>query len=268
MSPINIPFFWKICYGTATYTYMEGGIHVSIAAERLTEWMGIPITNTLLMSWVVVLVLMFFAWKTTRQTRLVPGKFQIITETLFGGLTDFVAETLESKDLAKRFTPFLLAIFLFILIGNWLEFIPGVESIVYHHPDGTSIPLLRALNTDLNVTLALALIAFITIEVTGVAVLGIFKYAGKFINFHSPVGFFVGLLELLSEMIRLISFSFRLFGNIFAGSVLVMIITFLAPYIIPVPFMLFEIFVGLIQAAVFSLLTLFFIKLAIMDTSH
>jgi F-type H+-transporting ATPase subunit a len=117
----------------------------------------------------------------------------------------------------------------------------------------------------MNVTLALAIIAFFAIEITGILTLGFFKYAGKFLNFHSPIGFFVGILELVSEMIRLVSFSFRLFGNIFAGSVLVMIITFLAPYIVPVPFMLFEVFVGLIQAAVFALLTLFFIKLAIMD---
>ena len=144
----------------------------------------------------------------------------------------------------------------------------GVESVVFHTAGGETVPFLRAINTDLNIPLALAIIAFITIEVTGIMVLGFWKYVGKFLNFHSPIGLFVGLLELLSEMIRLISFSFRLFGNIFAGSVLVMIITFLAPYAVPAPFMLFEVFVGLIQAAVFALLTLFFIKLAIMDTSH
>jgi F-type H+-transporting ATPase subunit a len=244
------------------------GIHVSIAAEKLTEWMGISITNTLLMSWVVVLVIVSLSFIVSRSVRMVPGKFQIVMETLVGGARTFVAESLESEQLARRFTPFLLTLFLFILIGNWLEFIPGVESIVYHNADGETLPLLRAMNTDLNIPLALAIIAFITIEVTGVVVLGFFKYAGKFINFHSPIGFFVGLLELLSETIRLISFSFRLFGNIFAGSVLVGIITFLAPYAIPAPFMLFEVFVGLIQAAVFALLTLFFIKLAIMETGH
>jgi F-type H+-transporting ATPase subunit a len=230
--------------------------------------MGIPITNTLLMSWVVVLFIMLLAYIVRRNISLVPGKFQIVMETLVGGARGFVAESLESEALAKRFTPFLLTLFLFILIGNWLEFIPGVESIVFHTKGGDTFPLLRAINTDLNIPLALAIIAFITIEVTGITVLGLWKYTGKFINFHSPVGLFVGLLELLSEMIRLISFSFRLFGNIFAGSVLVAIITFLAPYIAPAPFMLFEVFVGLIQAAVFALLTLFFIKLAIMDTGH
>ena len=124
------------------------------------------------------------------------------------------------------------------------------------------------MNTDLNTPLALAIIAFLTIEITGIRTLGFFTYMSKFFNFHSPIGFVVGLLELLSELIRLISFSFRLFGNIFAGSILLLITTSLLPYFIPVPFILFEVFVGLIQAAVFTLLTLFFIKLAIMKPGH
>lgn len=247
---------------------MEGGIHVSIRAEELTRVMGIPLTNTLLMSWVVVVLIILISLYISRGIKLTPGKFQILMETMIGEAHKFVSTSLESKKLADRFTPFLVALFLFILLGNWLEFIPGVESIVYHTKEAEAVPLLRAINTDLNIPLALAIIAFITIEVTGIIVLGFWKYVSKFFNFHSPIGFFVGILELLSEMIRLISFSFRLFGNIFAGSVLVMIITFLVPYAVPAPFMLFEVFVGLIQAAVFALLVLFFIKLAIMESSH
>ncbi len=248
---------------------MESGIHVAIRAEELARWAGVPLTNSLLMSWVVVLLIVFIAIGVKRSVKLVPGRFQVLAETMIGGAHDFVASSLERADLAKRFTPFLLTIFLFILIGNWLEFVPGVESVVFRNHEGETVPLLRAMNTDLNVPLALAIIAFLTIEVTGITVLGFWKYLGKFINFHQfPIGLFVGILELLSETIRLISFSFRLFGNIFAGSVLVMIITFLAPYVVPAPFMLFEVFVGLIQAAVFALLTLFFIKLAIMDSGH
>lgn len=247
---------------------MEEGIKVSIAPEHLTTWMSVPITNSLVMSWIVVICIILIALVVRKRATLVPGKIQVVAETLIGGLYDFVAEALESTSLARRFTPLLLTIFLFILIGNWLEFIPGVESIVFHNSLGETVPFLRGMNTDLNIPLALAIISFITIEVTGFSVLGFKGYMGKFINLHSPVGFFVGLLEMLSETIRLISFSFRLFGNIFAGSVLIMIITFLTPYFVPVPFMLFEVFVGLIQAAVFALLTLFFIKLAIMKNEH
>src|SRR5438105_9438351 len=99
-------------------------IHVAIAAEKITEWMGVPITNTLIMSWVVVLVLVLLSLKLQKNLSLVPGKLQSVAEVLFFELRKFVEETLESKALAARFTPFLLALFLFILIGNWMEFIP------------------------------------------------------------------------------------------------------------------------------------------------
>lgn len=247
---------------------MHEGVHVSLAAGHLTTWFGVPITNSLIMSWLVVFIVICLAMIVRRKVALVPGKVQVVAETVIGGLYNFVAETLESKTLARRYTPFLLALFLFILVGNWTEFVPGVESIVVHDAHGEATPLLRGMNTDFNVPLALAIITFLTIEVAGIMAVGLAPYVGKFINFHSPVGFFVGILELLSEVIRLITFSFRLFGNVFAGSVLLLIITYLVPYFVPVPFMLFEIFVGLIQAAVFMLLSLFFIKLAIMKPGH
>jgi F-type H+-transporting ATPase subunit a len=95
--------------------------------------------------------------------------------------------------------------------------------------------------------------------------LGFFKYAGKYVNLKSPVGFAVGIIELISNLGRLISFSFRLFGNIFAGEVMILVASFFLPYLLPVPLMAFEMFVGLIQAIVFAMLTLFFIKLAIAE---
>lgn len=247
---------------------MHEGVHVSLAAGHLTTWFGVPITNSLIMSWLVVFIVICLAMIVRRKVALVPGKVQVVAETVIGGLYNFVAETLESKTLARRYTPFLLALVVFILVGNWMEFMPGVESIVMHTPEGETVSLLRGMNTDFNVPLALAIITFLTIEVAGIMAVGLAPYIGKFINFRSPVGFFVGILELLSEVIRLITFSFRLFGNVFAGSVLLLIITYLVPYFVPVPFMLFEIFVGLIQAAVFMLLSLFFIKLAIMKPGH
>src|SRR5690606_17196780 len=118
-------------------------------------------------------------------------------------------------------------------------------------------PFLRAPNTDLNVTLALTIIVVTVIELAGVFTIGLWRYAGKFINFSSPLNFVVGLIELISEAGRLVSFSFRLFGNIFAGEVLIAVVVFFVPYAIPVPLMAFEVFVGFIQAAVFAMLTLF-----------
>lgn len=245
--------------------FMESGIHVAIAPETLGTIMGVPITNTLLMSWIVLALFVMFMTFVGRKVALVPGKIQTAAEWVVGDARKFVSDTLEDKSLTFIFTPFLLALFFFILIGNWMEFVPGVESILYHAEEGKHVGLLRGMNTDLNIPLALAIIVFLTIEVSGIAKLGFFRYMSRFFNFHSPIGFFVGLLELMSELIRLVSFSFRLFGNIFAGMVLLLVIKYLAPYVVPVPFMVFEMFVGLIQAAVFTLLTLFFIKLAITD---
>ncbi len=107
-----------------------------------------------------------------------------------------------------------------------------------------------------------AIVAFFTIEIAGVLAIGLFKYTHKFLNFSSPLAFVIGLIELISELARLISFSFRLFGNIFASKTLLLVIMFFVPYILPVPILAFEVFVGFIQAFVFAVLTLFFIKLA------
>jgi len=159
-----------------------------------------------------------------------------------------------------------MTIFLFVLGANWIGLLPGVDSIgllAVHDGHQTLVPFFHPANTDLNVTLALAIIAFLSIEIAGVVMLGFLKYGGKFVNFKSPLAFLIGIIELASELARLVSFSFRLFGNIFAGKTLILIALFFAPFIVPVPLLAFELFVGLIQAFIFAVLTLFFIKLAI-----
>lgn len=242
----------------------EHGIHVALAAEKIGSLWGIPLTNTLLTSWIVVAVLLAVAFVINRRASLVPGRFQLVLESLFEYLYDFMTETLGNRSLARRYFPLLLTIFLFIFTANVLEFTPGIGSIRVFE-GGESVPLLRSVNTDLNMTLALTVIVVIAIEIAGVAALGFFRYAGKFINFSSPLNFIVGLIELASEISRLISFSFRLFGNIFAGEVLLAVVGFFVPYVLPVPLMAFELFVGFIQAVVFAMLTLFFIKMAVTD---
>ncbi len=240
-------------------------IHVVLKAEQLGTLWGFPITNSLLMTWVVILLLIGFSFFFGRSLKMVPGKLQAAIEWLFEGAFGYIAETLESDALAKRFFPLLATIFLFIFLANELAFIPGVGSVGITTAGGEFLPLLRAPAADLNLTLALAFISFFTIEITGLATLGVLKYGSKFVNFKSPIGFVVGLIELLSNLGRLISFSFRLFGNIFAGEVMILVAGYFLPYLLPVPLMAFEVFVGLIQAVVFSMLTLFFIKLAIME---
>lgn len=246
---------------------MHSGISVILAAERVGSVFGFPITNALIMTWLLMVLLIGLAYFFGRSVKLVPGKLQAGIEWAFEGGLNYMAETLESEEMAKKFFPLVASIFIFVAFINELEFFPGVGSIGFFHA-ADFLPVLRTPTTDLNFTLALALISFFTIEITGIATLGFFRHLSRYVNLRSPVGFFVGLLEILSNLGRIITFSFRLFGNIFAGEVVVLVAGFFLPYLLPAPFLGFEMFIGLVQAVVFAILTLFFIKLAIMDPAE
>src|SRR3989344_3535919 len=196
----------------------ESGIHVALAAQKLGEFFGIPITNTLVTTWLVVGVIVFLTLLNSERIKLIPGRFQTLLEILFEFVYNYVAETLGSKKMANKFFPLLTTIFIFVLALNWFEFLPGVESIKYYGE-----PLFRGVNTDLTTPLVLAIVSFLVIEVTGVLTIGFYKYGSKFIvnPFRNPIGFAIGLIELIGEMVRVVSLSFRLFGNILAGSVII-----------------------------------------------
>ncbi|HEV8666879.1 MAG TPA: F0F1 ATP synthase subunit A [Candidatus Paceibacterota bacterium] len=242
---------------------MQGkGLDISLAAGRLFTVWGIPVTNTLIAAWTVMVVLLVAAFIIGRAPTMLPTRVQNLFEMLFEYVLEFMERTLQSRELALRYFPLIVTIFLFIFTSNLFDFLPffgsfGVEQ------GGVLVPFYRPVNTDLNVTLALAIISVFAIELAGIMALGALAYAKKFINFSSPLNFFVGILELVSEISRLVSFSFRLFGNVFAGEVLLSVIALFIPYGAPVPLMAFEMFVGFIQAIVFAMLTLFFIKMAI-----
>jgi len=245
------------------------GIHIAtLAPEKLGEFFGIPITNTLLMSFLVLFILISLAIFVRFKLKLIPGKIQAFFELVFEFVINFMTEILESKKAAIKYFPLVFTVFIFIFTANLIEFFPGIGSVgIFIHEGQHTVfaPILRSMNTDLNMTLALAIIVFLVIEVSGVIAIGFWKYAGKFISFKSPLAFVVGLIEIMSETVRLVSFSFRLFGNIFAGEVLVSVISYFAPYVLPSGVMIFETFVGFIQASIFALLTLLFIKLAITE---
>jgi F-type H+-transporting ATPase subunit a len=244
---------------------MEEGIHVAISAEKLGEFFGIPITNTLITSWVVIAILVGLAFLVRGRLTMIPGRLQTLLEEAFVYVYDYVAETLESREMARRFFPLLMTIFLSLFIGNMIHFVPGIGSIEY-----LGEPLLRAPATDLVAPLALALISFFVVEFTGIFAIGAWKYGSKFIvnPLRNPMGFAVGIVELISELVRIVSLSFRLFGNILAGEVIIAVAIFFAPFLGPLPLMLFEIFIGFLQAAIFALLTLFYIKLAVTEPAH
>ncbi len=241
-------------------------MNLSLIPETILHIGSFTVTNTLITSWLVVVILSISAIVVGRKAKMVPGGFQNVVEASLEGLFNFFDEIWgNNKKNSERFFPFLATFFLFILIGNWFGLIPGVGSIgFYEVKQGETefVPLLRSLNSDLNATLAWAIISVITTQISGFVILGAKKHLSKFFNFKSPIDFFVGILELIGEVSRLISFSFRLFGNVFAGEVLLMVMMFLVPYILPLPFLMLEIFVGLIQALVFTVLTLVFLKMA------
>ncbi len=244
---------------------MEGGISIHLAPLALFYIGNFPVTNTLVTTLTVSVLLVIFAYFAGRSLKLKPSKFGAVVEVLVMFPYQFVRETLGNDAVAKKIFPLIMTIFLLVLFQNWFGLLPITEGIGVAPAEvgGEVTPYFYSAATDLNFTLALALIAFIAIEFFGVATLGVLKYGGKFITFKSPMKFVVGVIELISELARLITFSFRLFGNIFAGKVLILVIMFFVPLLLPVPFLAFETFVGFIQAVIFALLTLFFTKIAI-----
>lgn len=235
---------------------------ISLSAETVFYIGNFAVTNALLMAFIVLVFLAVVAFTLNRKLRMVPGMLQNLAEVLMEGALGMMDSVLGNRKTSERYLPIVFTIFLFVLFSNWLGLLPGVSSVVLHE-GGETVPLLRSPASDLNFTLALALIAVTMVNIFGIAAIGIRHRAAVFFNFKGPIQFFVGILELLSEFARIISFTFRLFGNVFAGEVLLAIMAFLVPYLVPLPFMFLEIFVGFIQAFIFGMLTLVFVALAV-----
>lgn len=233
--------------------------HISLAAERLWVIAGFPVSNALVTTWFVMGVLLLLSIGVTRSLRLVPGSVQSTAELLIGGLYDFF-HSVTGKH-TKQFFPLLASLFLFIITANWVGLLPGVGTIGFFREKGF-VPLFRGSTADINMTLALAIIAVGAIQYFGFKAVGI-HYSSRFFNFKDPIYFAMGLLEIVSEVSRIISFAFRLFGNIFAGEVLLTVMAFLMPFIAPLPFLTMELFVGFIQALVFAMLTAVFLNVAV-----
>lgn len=240
-------------------------LHISIKSEEVFHFLGLSITNSLLASSAVMLFFILFSFVFSLKSKKESSTFAFFVRFINQSLYSLFEPIMKEK--AKKFYPLLASFFLFILFSNWFGLIPGVGSVVIKEAhEGSSVPLFRGATADLNTTLALAMISFILIQYNGIKYLGLKEYLKKFINLSGPVAFFTGILEIVSEFSKIISFAFRLFGNIFAGEVLLVVIAFLIPILASFPFLLLEIFVGVIQALVFSLLTAIFLNLAV--TKH
>ena len=284
--------------------------HVQLPAEEITDPLfTLPVigefvlTNTIvgiLLADVLLLLLGYAVYRQVKKGTMVLTGIVGAVETILEGLYQ-LTETTAGK-WAKSIFPWMATIFLLVLTVNWMELIPGVDSIglLHQSEDGYStqeiakigdlpivaivkdsveadqenelfsvVPFVRVTSTDLNFTVALALISVVMTQVYGVRALGL-SYFTKFINvktlfsnpFFGAIDFGVGLLEMVSEISKVLSFSFRLFGNIFAGSVLLFVIGSLVPVFAQTIFLLLEFFVGMIQAIVFAMLTMVFMSQA------
>jgi len=243
-------------------------MEISLAAEKIMHIGSFPITNAMLTSWIGAAILIVISILATRKMKMIPSGWQNTYETVIEMLLNMANSVIGDMKATKKYFPLVATLFLFIISNNWLGLIPGVGTIGLHetvHGKDILVPLFRSGNADLNMTLALAVTTVLAIQIFGIAAIGAIKYGKKFLNFSNPIMFIVGLLELIGEISRIISFSFRLFGNVFAGEVLLTVIAFIVPYIAPLPFYGLEIFVGFIQALVFTMLALVFIKSAITD---
>ncbi len=239
-------------------------LNIGLHPEYIFSIFGLAITNTFFTSVLVTTMLgvlgIFFYYKKRNNKGVVINALRIMVFELLK-ITDAVT---QDRKLSKKILPLISTFFLFIVSANLLGLIPGFLGSFFISVPGGKISILRSPNSDLTTTLALALFSVLAIQFFSVSALGAKRYVRRFINFKSPITFILGFFEMISESVKVLSFSFRLFGNVFAGEVLLLIVAFLIPYIIPLPFMILEVFVGAIQAFIFAMLTLTFIKTSTM----
>ena len=272
--------FWKL-------------INLDVRPDVLFTIPGInlPVTNTLLCTWIVILVLAVLVFGFIRRRQdLVPHGFQNFAEWAVESLQNLV-EGVSGKEKGRKFFPLVATLFVFILFGNLLDVFPGIDTIgtvngatnpvnlgpihlLFGNDSNLLIPWFRPPTTDLNLTFAMAIIVVIVCQVVGFATLGAGSHLSKYFRVQGmlkkgvsgPIEFFVGLVEIITEVSRILSFAFRLFGNIFAGSAVLAVFGFLTVGIANLVFIPLEIFVAFVQALVFALLTLVFLEMA--STGH
>lgn len=257
--------------------------HPELPADTIFHLFGFPVTNSIIAAWITIIFLVGLSYAVTRRMKLIPGRLQAAFEFLLGWLYDLCCSVAGEKN-GRKFFPVVATIFLFVGFNAWLALLPGFGSITVLAAEG-EVHLLRPANTDINMPLALALVSFVFVEFFGLRTLGI-RYLSKFFNFKElrqgmrqmfkgrfkaglsglftgAMNVFTGLLEGLSEFIRIISLTFRLFGNMTAGEILLLVAAFLVPYLFAIPFYGLELLIGFIQAIIFSGLTLIFLTLAV-----
>jgi F-type H+-transporting ATPase subunit a len=230
-------------------------VHASLSAEQVASLGPIPITNSMLMAWAAIIVLSVFAYFAGRNPQLVPTEAQNVFEAILEALLSLVENT--AGHYARRVFPLVATLFIFILTANYMGLLPGVGTITVASPvhPGETVPLLRAANADLNMTVAMGLVAFFFIHASGIYVHGLVGYIRD--DLANPV--LMTPIKIVIELFVPVSLSMRLFGNVFGGDMLLTVMNF---PVVGTVFMGLELLFGFIQAIIFSILTLIFTSVA------
>lgn len=236
-------------------------LSISLAPDIIFYIGSFPVTNTFFWSIIISVFLIIFFIIISKKLKDKPSKIQNFVEMLIEGSYSFVESIIGPGKKAKRVFPLVATMFIFIVFSNLFVYIPGQSALTINRDEGP-VAIFRAVMADYGLVLVMTLIAVITVQIVAISVSGPFKYIGKFFNFKSPLGFFLGLMDMIGELAKVISLSFRLFGNIFAGEVLGAVMLFLFPFFTPLPFMFLGLLTAVVQAFVFSMLTLVFISMA------
>jgi F-type H+-transporting ATPase subunit a len=235
---------------------------LELKADVLTHIGPFPVTNAIVDTILVDAILIALAWFVYKNATLIPSKFQSVVEMVVEGFYNLTKSVAPAN--AHKIFPFVMTFFLFILISNWTGLLPIITAITVGHGEHEA-HLIRSASTDLNTTMALALVSLVATHTMSIQTLGITSYIRRFLSFN-PLALYTGILELISEFTKIISFSFRLFGNIFVGEVMLVSLSAAFAFFLPIPLIMYEMFVGVVQAAIFGLLTMAF--MGIFTTPH
>ncbi len=257
----------------------------TLFAEPVYHTKDFTITNALITSWIAVIVIIILSLVLRSKLKEIPGKIQNIFEIIVEGALSLCDQVTNDRALSIKIFPIAISVFLFILVSNWFGLLPlGGFGLIEKGEHGLSfIPFLRGGTADINTTLALAIMTVLGANIFGIFSIGIWKTFNKYVNLKiigqiwkkvrkeptiiivAPITFFVGLIEIVGELAKMASLSFRLFGNVFAGEVLLVSMAALVAYVVPIPFLFLEILVGVIQALIFSILLVVYFTIASSD---
>ncbi len=261
----------------------------TLFAEPIFNIGNFSVTNSLISAWIVVVLLVILSVVIRLRLKQIPRGIQNIFEIVVDGALGLCDSVTGNRKKTMRFFPIVFGLFLFILFSNWLGLLPGIGSIGFneiHEGHKVFVPLFRGATADLNTTLALSLFAVVGSHIAGIMLVGAWKHFNKFINIAAlleiprkivkeptiilvnPIKVFVGLIEIIGEAAKVASLSFRLFGNMFAGEVLLASMGALMAFLLPIPFMFLEVIVGIVQALIFSVLTLAYMTIASSAEEH